>query len=285
MNIISKLKHWLTIRFTLRMRRINRRLTISKRQQFVIVTLLCTFGLLLTQIVSPEFRYITVFGLSIITYVLCAFVLREDLSGIEWFTLLSLPTLFTAAIAVFYFLLPVRWLTRIPVVVIYGICMYALLLTENIYNVAANRTIALLRAAHTVGFLLTLVAFFLLIQTVLSIRTNAFINVLGAGSIAFILSYQILWSVVLESTWNKRILAISIAISCVIAQFAWVLSFWPITTTIEALFLTTCLYAMVGMGQQYLQEKLYKKTVTEFLIVTAIIFAIVILSTNWRGSF
>jgi len=265
------------------MKRINRRITISKRQQFVITTLLCAFGLLLTQIVSAEFRFVTVAGLSVITYLFCAFVLREDLAGIEWFTLLSLPTLFTAAIAVFYFLLPVRWLTRIPVVVIYAVCMYALLLTENIYNVAANRTIALLRAAHTVGFLLTLVAFFLLSQTVLSLRSNAIVNALGAGSVAFVLSFQILWSVVLAPVLDKRVLSISIVIACVIAQFAWILSFWPITITIEALFLTTCLYAVVGMGQQYLQDKLYKKTVTEFLIVTAIIFGIVILSTNWRG--
>ena len=272
-------------RLTLRMKRIKRRITISKRQQFVITTLLCTLGLLLTQIVSSEFRFVTVAGLSVATYILCAFVLREDLAGIEWFTLLSLPTLFTAAIAVFYFLLPVRWLTRIPVVLVYAVCMYALLLTENIYNVAANRTIALLRAAHTVGFLLTLVAFFLLSQTILSIRSNSFMNALGAGIVTFIFSYQILWSVVLEARFDKRILSISIAIACVIAQFAWILSFWPILITIEALFLTTCLYAMVGMGQQYLQEKLYKKTVTEFLIVTGIIFAIVIISTNWRGTF
>ena len=63
---------------------------------------------------------------------------------------------FYGAVAFFYFLLPVRWLTRIPVVVLYAVGIYALLLTENIYNVAADRTIALLRAAHSVGYLLTL---------------------------------------------------------------------------------------------------------------------------------
>ena len=62
---------------------------------------------------------------------------------------LTLPTLFTAAVGLFYFLLPVRWLTRLPVVILYSIGIYALLLTENIYNVAAERTIALFRAAHS----------------------------------------------------------------------------------------------------------------------------------------
>ena len=67
---------------------------------------------------------------------------------------------FTAAIALFYFLLPVRWLTRVPVAVLYAVGMYALLLTENIYNVAADRTIALLRAAQSIGYLLTLLTYF-----------------------------------------------------------------------------------------------------------------------------
>lgn len=270
-------------RVSMRIRRIDRRLQLSKRQQFVIVTLLCSFGLLTTQIVSTDYRFPLVALLSLVTYGLCAFALREDLAKIEWVTLLLLPTLFTAAVAVFYFLLPTRWLTRIPVVVLYAVAMYALLLTENIYNVAASRTIALLRAAHTVGFLLTLVTCFLLIQTVLSLRSFPFMNAVGAGSIAFLLSLQILWSVVLEPTLNQRVTAISVVIGVAVMQVSWVLSFWPVTSTIQALFLTTCLYGMVGMGQQYLQEKLYKKTVTEFFVVVGIIFTIVLFSTQWRG--
>jgi hypothetical protein len=275
----------LRLRFKLRINRINRRIAFTKRQQFVLATIVLASGLLLTQIVSPEFRFGTVAALSVVTYIICAYVLREELDGIEWLTLLALPTLFTASVAVFYFLLPVRWLTRVPVIVLYAMSIYALLLTENIYNVAANRTIALLRAAHTVGFLLTLVVFFLLSQTVLSLRSNVILNTLVCGGIAFVLAVQILWSVVLEPRLDARVIALSVTTASVIAQLAWIFSFWPVTTTIEALFLTTCLYALVGMGQQYLQEKLYKKTVTEFMVVTAIIFAIVIISTNWRAIF
>ena len=35
----------------------DRRLTLSKRQQFVVVTLLLVFGLMFTQLVPVEFRY------------------------------------------------------------------------------------------------------------------------------------------------------------------------------------------------------------------------------------
>jgi len=281
--MIPIIKQSLFQQFLLRLRRIERHVQLSKRQQFVIITILLTVGLLLTQLVQTDYRFITISILSVITYGLCAFGLREDLSGVEWITLLTLPTLFTAGVAVFYFLLPTRWLTRIPVVLFYSIAMYAILLTENIYNVAANRTIALLRAAHTVGFLLTLVVYFLLIQSVMSLRTNPIIMVVFAGVLAFVLSIQILWSVILEPRIDNRVIAISLTAGVSLSQIAWLFSFWPVNMTIEALFLTTCLYSMAGMGQQYLQEKLYKKTVTEFFIVGAIIFVIVLFSTHWRG--
>jgi hypothetical protein len=275
--------HFLSVRFSIRLKRTFRKLQLTKRQQFVIVTLLLSAGLLLTQVVSPEFRFVTVAGLSVVTYILCAFAVREDLAGIEWLTLLSLPTLFTAAVAVFYFLLPVRWLTRIPVVVLYAVSMYALLLTENIYNVAANRTIALLRAAHTVGFLLTLVACFLLVQTVLALRAYPYVSLVGVGCVSFLLTLQSLWSVVLEPTIETRVMALAIVTTVAMVEIAWILAFWPVATTTQALFLTTCLYGMVGMGQQYLQDKLYKKTVTEFFVVVGIIFLIVAFSTHWRA--
>jgi len=133
---------------------------LTKRQEFVLVSLLLAIGLLLTQLL-PEYRYPMTIILALGAYVGSALVLRADLRGIKFFTLLILPALYTAAVTLFYFLLPLRWITRIPIVALYILGMYALLLTENIYNVAANRTIALLRAAHTIGFLITLVTYFL----------------------------------------------------------------------------------------------------------------------------
>ena len=146
--------------FRKRWKRWDRNMVLSKRQQFVGITVILTFLMMLTQLVPSDFRYVLVVIMALVTYLLTAFALRDDLKGAEWVSLLTLPTLFTAGVALFYFLLPSRWLTRIPIVGLYAVGLYALLLTENIYNVAATRTIALLRAAHSVGFLLTLSTFF-----------------------------------------------------------------------------------------------------------------------------
>lgn len=270
------------VRFTLK--RWERRVSITKRQQFVIITLLLTMGMMLTQLVPADLRYPMVSVLSVLTFLAAAFAMREDLSGVEWLTLLILPTLFTAAIGLFYFLLPVRWLTRLPVAALYAIGMYALLLTENIYNVAAERTIALLRAAHSVGFLLSLLTYFLLVQTILAFRLPYYANGILVGTVSFFLIIGSLWAVELGERLSSRVWSITVVISVVLTELAWIFSFWPVATTLIALFLTTCFYSLVGMSQQYLVERLYKKMIVEFLGVVTIVFCIVLLATHWRGT-
>jgi hypothetical protein len=276
MAIIEKLRG--------RFRRWDRRLTVSKRQQFIIITGILTVGLILTQLAPSEARYPLVFVLSLLAYGLSAFGLREDLKRAEWVTLLTLPTLFTTAVATFYFLLPVRWLTRVPVAALYAVGMYGLLLTENIYNVAAARTIALLRAAHSVGFLLTLVTFFLLVQTVLAFRLWGVVSAVVVGGIATLLILQSLWAVELETKISRRVGDLAIALGIAVVEITWILSLWPVKSTLTALFLTTFLYSTTGMAQQYVADRLYKRTVIEFFSVTFVVLCIVLLTTHWRGN-
>jgi len=274
----------LITRITKRFKRWERTQPFTKRQQFVGITAVLTGLLMLTQLVPLDFRYPMVAALFIVSYLLCAFGLREDIHGAEWVTLLILPSFFTAAVAVFYFLLPTRWLTRLPIAVLYAVGMYALLLTENIYNVAAARTIALLRAAHSVGFLLTLVTYFLLVQTALAYRLHGGINAILIGLVTYPLTLQILWAMNLEPEIGKRVKELTLVITVVCVELTWIFSFWPVRTTIMALFLTTCFYGLVGMGQQYLTDRLYKRTVWEFFSVVAIVFIIVILTASWRSA-
>lgn len=262
--------------------KLKRRFT--KRQQFIVITAILTGGLILTQLSGQEWRYPLVFLLSALTYFLVAAAIREDLKRVEWVTILTLPTMFTAAVAAFYFLLPVRWLTRVPVAALYAVGMYGLLLTENIYNVATNRTIALLRAAHSVGFLLTLLTFFLLAQTVLAFRLPGIINAVLIGALGGLLTVQSLWSMELEATVSRRVWQLTGVIAIAIAELTWALSLWPVKTTLLALFLTTFLYSTAGMAQQYVADRLYKRTVIEFFSVTILVLCIVFVTTHWRGN-
>lgn len=257
--------------------------SISKRQQFVLVTLILTCALIATQLFSGGLRIDLMIGLSLLAYILSAIVLRQELRGWEYVTLLVLPTFYTAAVFVFYFLLPTRWLTRLPIAFLYALGMYAILLTENIYNVAAERTIQLIRAAHSVGFLLSLVTLFFLIDTVLSLRLPFYLNTLLSLVIIFPLSLQALWSMELTPKISQSALLGSGVITLMLVELVFVFSFWPIGTTIEALFITTSFYSLVGMTQQHLIGRLFTKTIREFIVVFIVVFMLVLATTRWGG--
>lgn len=116
----------------------------TKRMKLVIVAVALSLGLLGIQSIDIDARYQAIGLLAGVAYGLSAWALFNDLKGTEWLTVLILPVLYPVAVALFYFLLPVRILSRVAILSIFGIGMYALLLTENIFSVAAIRTIQLL---------------------------------------------------------------------------------------------------------------------------------------------
>lgn len=254
---------------------------LSKRGQLVLVTAILTLFLIATQLVSFEDRAKMIFSLSILTLFLSAWALRENLKGVKWITLLILPTFFSGAVGSFYFLLPVRWLTRLPSVSLFALSMYALLLTGNIYNVATERSIGLLRVAQSVGFLLTLITYFLLSETILSFHLSSLLNFILIFICSFLLILQSLWSVRLGDNVKKEVLYGGVVSLC-LAELVFIFSFWPVKITIEALFLTTTFYVLVGVTQQYLLGRLFKKAVTEFLAVLFAVFLLLLFTTSWR---
>lgn len=264
--------------------RITKRLKpdkLTKRKQLALVTVILTAFLITTQMVSFEERGKMVLGLSVLTLFLSAWALRGNLKGGKWLILLVLPPLFSGAVGLFYFLLPVRWLTRLPSASLFALGMYALLLTENIYGVATERTIGLLRVAQSVGSLITLITYFLLLETILSFHFSSLFNFILVFIFSFVLTVQSLWSIRLGKEIRKEIFY-SLVVALCLAEMAFIFSFWPVRVTLEALFLTTTFYVLVGVTQQYLARRLFKKGMTEFLTLLLAIFVFLLLTTSWR---
>jgi len=260
-----------------------KKLAISKRQKFIVTAFLLSAGLLAIQLANISWRYQAILGLTLLTYLFSAWSLREGLNGLEWLTVLILPTLFTAGVGLFYFLLPASWLARLPVAVLYGLGIYALLLTENIFSVAAIRNIQLLRAAHAVGFLLTLLTAFFLYDTILSFRLFFWLNFILVFLVSFPLFLQGLWSINLEERISQQLWFYSLALSLVVAEGALVLSFWPMTVSANSLALITTMYVILGLTQQHLSQRLFKRTINEYLTVGLVVLAVMIITTHWGG--
>ena len=138
----------------------------SKRKRFIATSITLSLGFVGIQFLPEQYRIISIGLLGLLTLLLFFWSLKEGLGFNMTLITLTLPLIFTLGVGFFWFLLPTSPLTRIPIVIFYGFGIYALCLTANIYTVSAIRTIALLRAAKGVGFVLTLLSFFLVFDMV-----------------------------------------------------------------------------------------------------------------------
>jgi hypothetical protein len=255
---------------------------VTKRQKFLLSSAILSVLLLAIQYVPIEYRYVAIFGFFLVTYLVSAWALFEDLKGIEWLTILLGPSLYAVAIGLFYFLLPSHWFTRIVIMIFFGVGMYALYLTENIFSVAAARTIQLLRAAHAVGFLLSILTVSLLYNTIFSLQWPFWAN----GGMVLLVSFPVvlngLWSMRLEPRLSASVLSMSAALALMTGMVAVGLSFMPVTVWVAALFLATVIYVTMGLLQHELSERLYKRTVTEYVVVGLLVLIATLVVTDWK---
>lgn len=256
---------------------------VTKRQRFILMSFFLTVVLVAAQTVPESLRLATIAFLALATLFLAVFALWGELSGIKYFLLLLLPVYFVVGASLFYFLLPVRWLTRLPFALVFGISTYLLMLTANIYNVAAIRTIALHRAARAVGMLFTLVAAFFLINVLLSVHLVFYFNFLGVIIIAGPLYLVQLWSYGLEDYVTRKVALYTLVFTLVTGQMAAIFSFWPLEPINGALILVTVMYVLLGIGQFAVIDGLKRRTVYEYVGIAAVVALIVLITTRWGG--
>ena len=252
-----------------------------KRQKFVLSSILLCGGLLGAQFASLEWRYWLVLGLTAFSWFLSAWSLREGLSGIEWLTALMPPVLFTGAVGLFYILLPQAWWAKVMIVFLFGVGQYALLLSANIFSVAAIRTIALLRAAHAVGFVMTLLTGFFLYNTILSLRLPFWWQGLMVMVASALLLLPALWSVELPERISVEIWRFSLGLGWNLGWLAVAIAFWPISLAVASLFLTTGLYVFLGIAQNYFSRRLFPRTVMEYVVVGVVVLVTMLVTSAW----
>ena len=242
-----------------------------------------TVVMIAAQTATETYRYQIISFLTLSAVMLSVFALWGELSGVKYFLLLLLPAYFVAGASLFYFLLPVRWLTRLPFAVIFGISVYLLMLTSNIYNVAAIRTIALLRAAHAVGLLFSLLSTYFLANVLFSLHLPSYLVVLGIAVIVLPLYTVGLWSYELEEFVSKKVAKYAAIFTLVTCEVALGLAFWPVVPTAGALAMATIMYALLGLAQFNFEEKLKPRTIFEHLGIATFVFLIIIATTRWGG--
>ena len=259
-------------------------LNLNKRQKIIITSILLTIGLLSTQLVDFNLRFRFIAGLGALAYLLSLWALWEGINLTKAIILLILPTFYTLAVASFYFLLPIRWLTRLPVAFIFGLTFYLLLLSQNVFNVASIRTIPLYRAASTANFLFTLLSAFFIYNVVFAFNLLFLWNGLGVTLISFPLILSALWTIEMEDKVSSALVIRSFIVSLILGEIALSFSFWPMPTTIWSLSLSSSMYVILGLTTQVLRGKVNnRRVVLEYLGIGALILFISLFSTSWIG--
>jgi hypothetical protein len=255
----------------------------TKRKKFIIISVLLSLGFIGIQLLGDQYRFISIGALGFFSLVLFFWALKDNLGLNATLLTLILPVFFTVGVGLFWFLLPASVYARIPVVLFYGLGIYSLCLTLNIYSVAAIRTIALLRAARGVGFILTLITFFLVYDTILSLRASVYVNSIAVFLVSIPLYLQAYWSIPLDKRISAEEVKLTITSSFIMAQVAIALFFWPVTIVVGSLFLTATVYVLLGLGQAKLEGRLFPQTVREYFYVGIAVFLGMFFATRWGG--
>ncbi|MEN8253674.1 MAG: hypothetical protein ABFQ62_04855 [Patescibacteria group bacterium] len=247
-----------------------------RREKFVLSSIFLSLGLLAVQYVPLEYRYAVIAALGLSSYLVSAWALSDDLQKHEWLTIIPLPSLYSMSVALFYFLLPENILSRFVILLLFGVGMYTLYLTANIFSVAKGRTIQLLHAAHAVGLMVTLLTSLLFLNTIFSLRLSWYVT----GLLIFVthlpLIFLSLWSVRLESHISKPLASISGLFALVLSEIGLVFCFYPFSVWYSSLLLMSFLYLGLGLLHNHLQERLFKNTLTEYLFAAVFIAMIFI---------
>src|SRR5260221_12126093 len=112
-----------------------------KREKFIVSSALLSLGLMATQLLSVELRPIAIVLFFIASYLISAWALAKDLNGVEWLTIVPFPALYALAVSLFYCFLPSSLVSRLAIIGLFGVGMYALYLTSNIYAIGKVKTI------------------------------------------------------------------------------------------------------------------------------------------------
>lgn len=256
------------------------KITVNKRQRFVIAVLILSLGLYFSENFFSRSGIVMAFILAIATNVFFLWANYKDIKENFSWSIFILPFFYSLSFALFYFLAPGRLLTRFIVTPLYAIGLYSLFLSQNIFIVASIRTIALLSGARIVSFIITLLSYFFLTTIAFSLDISFIPIAISLFLFTFLLVLQNLWTITLEKPIMTYSLWTAILALCLF-EIAIVLWFWPSSPTVIAIFLTGFFYTIVGPTQIWLEKRLFRGVLWEYAWVGIIVFSILLSFTSW----
>lgn len=257
-------------------------ITIPKRQKFVLAVLILSVGLFLVgNNQTGQYALHIALTLAIVTDIFLLWGIYSNLRENFNASIFILPFFYSLSSGMFYFLVPARLLFRIPVAIIYGIGLYSLFLSQNVFIVATNRVIALLAGARIVSFLITILSYFLITDIVFSLHLPFLPMIFIVALYSYLLVYQSIRTYVLQKIESESIFFWSAGVTLCLVEAAALLWFWPSSPTIIAIFLAGFFSTLAGLSHTWFERRLFRGVLWEYLWVGAVVFFVLIAFTQW----
>lgn len=254
---------------------------LTKRVKISITTTALTVCLFAFPLVDDRVKIYFLFGIVLGSYLLSVWSIFQDLEGFEFITLFVLPTLLTLSFGLFIKQYNPITEVRLLLSLVYGIVLYTNLLAENIFNVSAERNIPLLRAARTVGYLVTLFVAFSFFSLLFGLGLPWWVLTLVAFVVGSLLFSQALWQIELEETLSRELIVISLVSGFLVAQLACALAFWPLDPPKTGLAMAALVYVLLGILQHMIQKDLTRRAALEYIFVGFSVFLLLFVTTSW----
>lgn len=256
---------------------------LNKRQKFVILVLIMSIGLFITEYLLGKSGFFVVVLLSALAAFLFYVAVYSDIKENKSLYVFILPLfVYTLAVGLFYFLVPARFLSRILITLLYGVGLYSLSLSQNIFIVASLRTIPLLSGARIVSFVLTLVSYFFLMTVAFSLDLPLYFVAPLLILFTFLTVFQSI-AVTFEKQWSS-IFAWVFSITLCLSEISFILWFWPTSNpAFLAAFMTGFFYSVVGPAQVWLERRLFRGVMWWYIWLGVLSFLLLLVFTSWKA--
>jgi hypothetical protein len=252
----------------------------EKRQKFVIAIIILSLSLFSAEFQFSQYGFFIVFILAGFTNLFLFWAIKDEIHVNKSYQVFILPFFYSLSFGLFYFLTPTALFSRVILTIIYAFGLYSLFLSQNIFIVSSNRTIALLSGARIVSFVITLISYFFLANIIYTLHMMIVLVAILFFLYTYLLIMHSLWTYNLQKTVEHVPLWISALTTCLV-ESAILLWFWPSSPTVIALFLTGYFYTIVGLSHVWYEKRLFKGVLWEYVWVGCITFFVLLLFTSW----
>ncbi len=263
--------------------KIGNRFSLTKRGKFVACVLALSAGMYFSELVTGNVIILLLsLTLALLTVLFLYLILRSDINKKSYiFPIFILPFFYTLSFSLFYSLVPSRFITRVLLTLVYAFGAYSLFLTQNIFTISTLRTINLLRSARIVSFVITIFVLFFMFNIIFSLRLPMYITPVLVGVLSYVMSIQFLWSYSETKEGSREVFLFSGAIAIMMTELAFGLSIWPVSAAIYAIFLTGMFYTYSGLSHAWLEKRLFKGILWEYVWVGILSVVFLLIFSKW----